>query len=48
MEREYCEGHNSQDEKSMRNEQTEFEWGIEYEKGNCSKVANSTYLDHTI
>lgn len=48
MGKEYCEGHNSQNEKSLRNEQTEFESGTEYEKGNCGKVANSTYLDHTI
>lgn len=48
MGKEYYEGQNSQDEKSLKNEQTEFEWGTEYEKGNCGKVASSSYLDHTI
>lgn len=31
----------------MRNEQTQFEWGTECEKGNCGKVADGTYLGHT-
>lgn len=48
MGKEYCEGQNGQDEKSLRNEQTTFEQGTEYEGGNCGKVANSTYPDHTV
>lgn len=48
MGKEYCEGENGPDEKSLRNEQTKFEWGTECNERNCGNMAISTYLDHTV
>lgn len=48
MGKEYCEGQNGPDEKSLRHEQTKFEWGTECNERNCGNMAISTYLDHTV
>lgn len=37
MGKEYCEGRKGQDEKSLRNEQTTFEWGTNMKRGIVAK-----------